>query len=371
MAATWLRSGATTIRPFHVDVPEETLVELRRRVAATLWPGKELVSDRSQGVQLATIQELARYWAAEHDWRACEAKLNALPQFRPRSTNSRSISSTRVAARARVAADHLPRLAWLDHRAARRRRAAHRPDRARRTRGGCVRSRAAVAARVWLLCTADGGRLGSGSYRASLGELMNRLGYTRYVAQGGDQGAAVTDYMAIQAPSGLLGIHLNFLRRPPQEVAAAVFGGGPDPEGLTEEERAAFEPSRPSSGKATSSSRGRRPRRSATRSAIHRSAWRPGSSTTTPIATRRSRARFSMGIPPGSDPRQDPGQHHALLGDTHRSVGGPDLLGGRTRSGPCRGTRAPRRSRSQWRSRSSPMRSSRRRAAGQSGSIPT
>ena len=71
---------------------------------------------------------------------------------------------------------------------------------------------------------------------------MNRLGYTRYVAQGGDQGAAVTDYMAIQAPSGLLGIHLNFLRRPPQEVAAAVFGGAPDPEGLTEEERAAFEP---------------------------------------------------------------------------------------------------------------------------------
>ena len=82
MSVTVLKSGATTIRPFHVDVPEETLVELRRRVAATLWPDKELVSDRSQGVQLATIQELARYWGAEHDWRACEATLNALPQFK-------------------------------------------------------------------------------------------------------------------------------------------------------------------------------------------------------------------------------------------------------------------------------------------------
>ncbi len=82
MAVMAERSGATTIRPFDVNVPEEALAELRRRVTAMQWPGKELVSDRSQGVQLATIQELARYWAAEHNWRACEAKLNALPQFK-------------------------------------------------------------------------------------------------------------------------------------------------------------------------------------------------------------------------------------------------------------------------------------------------
>jgi hypothetical protein len=75
------RSTETTIRPFRVDVPEEDLVELRRRIAATRWPHKELVEDRSQGVQLATIQELERYWATDHDWRKCEEKLNALPQF--------------------------------------------------------------------------------------------------------------------------------------------------------------------------------------------------------------------------------------------------------------------------------------------------
>jgi Epoxide hydrolase N terminus len=82
MAVTAETSGATTIRPFHVQVPQEVLAELRRRVTATLLPGKELVSDRSQGVQLATIQALARYWATDHDWRACETKLNTLPQFK-------------------------------------------------------------------------------------------------------------------------------------------------------------------------------------------------------------------------------------------------------------------------------------------------
>jgi hypothetical protein len=75
-------STETTIRPFRVDVPEEDLGELRRRIAATRWPSKELVEDRSQGVQLATIQELARYWATDYDWRKCETKLNALPQFK-------------------------------------------------------------------------------------------------------------------------------------------------------------------------------------------------------------------------------------------------------------------------------------------------
>ena len=82
MSATTEQSGATAIRPFHVDVPDEALEDLRRRIAATRWPCKELVDDRSQGVQLATIQELARYWATEYDWRRCEARLNALPQFK-------------------------------------------------------------------------------------------------------------------------------------------------------------------------------------------------------------------------------------------------------------------------------------------------
>ena len=140
------------VRPFRVDVPEEDLDDLRRRIAATRWPSKELVEDRSQGVQLATMQELARYWATDYDWRKAEAKLNALPQF---TTEIDGVDihfiHVQVAARGRVAADHDARLARLGHRAARDRRPAHRPDRARRQRRGRVPPRAAVPARLRLL----------------------------------------------------------------------------------------------------------------------------------------------------------------------------------------------------------------------------
>ena len=126
---------ATTIRPFRVEVPEEQLAELRSRLAATRWPSRELVADRSQGVQLATIQALTRYWAAEHDWRACEAKLNALPQFTTEIDGvDHPLHPREVGARGRAADDHDARLARLGHRAARDHRPAHRPDRARRTR---------------------------------------------------------------------------------------------------------------------------------------------------------------------------------------------------------------------------------------------
>ena len=140
---------ATDIRPFHVDIPDEELAELRRRIAATRWPSKELVEDRSQGVQLATMQELARYWATDYDWRKAEAKLNALPQF---TTEIDGVDihfiHVRSSARERVAADHDPRLARLRDRDARLRRPADRPDRARRQRRGCLPSRAALPARV-------------------------------------------------------------------------------------------------------------------------------------------------------------------------------------------------------------------------------
>ena len=165
-----LTSEATAIRPFRVEVPEEELDELRRRIAATRWPTKELVDDRSQGVQLATIQALARYWATDYDWRACEAKLNALPQF---TTEIDGVDihfiHVQVAARGRVAADHDARLARLGHRAARGRRPAHRPDRARRTRRGRVPPRAAVPARLRLLRRADRARLERRPRRAGLG----------------------------------------------------------------------------------------------------------------------------------------------------------------------------------------------------------
>ena len=243
MAIMAEKSSATTTRPFHVDVPKEALVELHRRVAATLWPSKELVSDRSQGVQSATIQALARYWAAEHDWRACEAKLNALPQYKT-EIDGLDIHFIHVKSRHENALPLMITHGWpgsvielLEIIGPLTDPTAH---------GGSAEDAfdLVLPSLPGYGFSAQPKEVGwdPGRTARAWAELMKRLGYTRYVAQGGDQGAAVTDDMAILAPQGLLGIHLNFLRRPPREVAAAVFGGAPDPEGLTEEERAAFEP---------------------------------------------------------------------------------------------------------------------------------
>ena len=158
------------VRPFRIDVPEEDLVDLRRRIAATRWPSKELVEDRSQGVQLATLRELARYWADDYDWRRCEAKLNALPQF---TTEIDGVDvhfiHVKSPSRGRFAADHHARLARLGHRDAGGRRPAHRPHRARRERRGRLRPRAAVPARLRLLRRAEGDRLGPRPDGAGLG----------------------------------------------------------------------------------------------------------------------------------------------------------------------------------------------------------
>jgi hypothetical protein len=149
---SYVLSVETEIRPFRVDMPDEAIADLRRRIAATRWTSRELVADRSQGVQLATIQELARYWATDYDWRGFEARLNALPQFKTEIDGvGRPLHPRQVAARRRDAADHHARLAGLDHRAARGHRPAHRPGRARRLGRGRVRPGAAVAARLRLL----------------------------------------------------------------------------------------------------------------------------------------------------------------------------------------------------------------------------
>jgi pimeloyl-ACP methyl ester carboxylesterase len=236
---------ATAIRPFQIDVQEDRLDELRRRVDATCWPARELVDDPSQGVQLDTIRALARFWTRDYDWRLCEARLNALPHF---MTEIDGVDIHFIHAKS-PDEDPLPLI--ITH--------------------GWPGSVIELLEVVGPLTdpTAHGGEAGDafdlvlpslpgygfsgqpaevgwdpGRVAQAWAELMNRLGYTRYVAQGGDVGAAVTDTMAIQAPEGLAGIHLNFLRRPPPEVAAAIFGDGPAPEELTDEERAAFEPFR-------------------------------------------------------------------------------------------------------------------------------
>jgi pimeloyl-ACP methyl ester carboxylesterase len=213
-----------------VEVPEEDLVELRRRIAAARWPSRELVTDRSQGVQLATIQALARYWATDYDWRACEARLNALPQF---TTNIDGVEIHFVHAKS-PHPDALPLVmthGWpgsvielLEVVGPLTDPTAH---------GGA----AADAFDLVLPSLPGYGFSGQpaevgwdpGRVARAWAELMRRLGYGRYVAQGGDVGASVTDAMGRQAPEGLAGIHTNLL------VTALA---GPQPAD-TEQERAA------------------------------------------------------------------------------------------------------------------------------------
>ncbi len=218
------------VRPFRVDMPDEAIADLRRRIAATRWPSRELVADRSQGVQLATIQELARYWATDYDWRACEARLNALPQFKT-EIDGVDIHFIHVRSRHENALPLIMTHGWpgsvielLETVGPLTDPTAH---------GG----RAEDAFHLVLPSipgygfSAEPTEIGwySGRVAQAWAELMHRLGYTRYVAQGGDQGASVTDAMGRQAPEGLIGIHTNLL------VPAL---GGPEP-AESEEERAA------------------------------------------------------------------------------------------------------------------------------------
>jgi pimeloyl-ACP methyl ester carboxylesterase len=202
----------TEIHPFKVDIPEDELADLRRRITATRWPSKELVGDRSQGVQLATIQELARYWATDYDWRRCEARLNALPQFKT-EIDGVDIHFIHVKS---PHADALPLImthGWpgsiiellevvgpLTDPAAQGGSAEDAFDLVLPSLPGYGFSGEPTEV-GW-----DPGRVG-----LAWAELMHRLGYTRYVAQGGDVGAVVTDAMGRQAPEGLVGIHTNLL----------------------------------------------------------------------------------------------------------------------------------------------------------------
>jgi pimeloyl-ACP methyl ester carboxylesterase len=226
-------SSETEIHPFRVGMPDDAITDLRRRITATRRPSRELVADRSQGVQLATIQELSRYWATEYDWRRCEAQLNALPQFMT-GIDGVDIHFIHVTS---PHAEALPLI--MTH--------------------GWPGSVIELLGSVGPLTdpTAHGGSAedafhlvlpslpgyGFSGEPAEIGwnvgriaqawaELMRRLGYSRYVAQGGDVGASVTDAMGRQGPEGLAGIHMNLL--------VTALGGGPMPAD-TEQERAALE----------------------------------------------------------------------------------------------------------------------------------
>ncbi len=203
---------ATEIRPFHVEIPDEALDDLRRRIDAIRWPSGELVPDRSQGVQLATIQALTRYWATDYDWRKAEGKLNALPQFTT-EIDGAEIHFIHVKSEHENALPLIMTHGWpgsvvelIDSVGPLTDPTAH---------GGSAED----AFHLVLPSLPGYGFSGEpvelgwdlGRTARAWAELMRRLGYTRYVAQGGDVGAGVTDAMGRQAPEGLIGIHTNLL----------------------------------------------------------------------------------------------------------------------------------------------------------------
>src|SRR6476469_7724277 len=205
--------GTTTdIRPFQIEVAQEDLDDLRRRIAETRWPSKELVTDRSQGVQLKTLKELARYWANNYDWRKAEAKLNALPQFTT-EIDGVDVHFIHVKSAHENALPLIMTHGWpgsvielLETTGPLTDPTAH---------GGQAEDafHLVLPSLPGYGFSAEPSDLGwnVGRVAQAWAELMQRLGYSRYVAQGGDVGAAVTDTMGRQAPTGLLGIHMNLL----------------------------------------------------------------------------------------------------------------------------------------------------------------
>jgi pimeloyl-ACP methyl ester carboxylesterase len=232
----------TAIRPLHVNVPEAELTELRRRINATRWPDRETVPDQTQGVQLVTTQALARYWATEYDWRKCEARLNALPQFiteidgldihfihaRSKHPNALPVIVTHGWPGSIV--EQLKIIDPLTNPTAHGGSASDAFDVVVPSMPGYGYSGKPTApgwdpvriARAWVV-------------------LMKRLGYTRFVAQGGDWGAVVVDMMGVQAPPELLGIHTNMPGIFPVEIDQAAFSGLPAPSGLSADEKVAYE----------------------------------------------------------------------------------------------------------------------------------
>jgi pimeloyl-ACP methyl ester carboxylesterase len=230
------------IRPFRINVPEAELTELRRRINATRWPDRETVTDATQGVQLATMRNLAQYWGKEYDWRRCETQLNALPQFiteidgldihfiHVRSKHENALPLIVTHGWPGSVVEQLKIVDPLTNPTAHGASASDAFDVVIPSMPGYGYSGKPTTpgwgvdriARAWDL-------------------LMKRLGYTRYVAQGGDWGAVVVDQMGVQAPSGLLGIHTNMPGVFPADVDAAAFSGAPAPASLSADEKLAYE----------------------------------------------------------------------------------------------------------------------------------
>ena len=220
-----LAADDNTIRPFKINVPEEQLVDLRRRIAATRWPDQETVTDQSQGVQLAKIQELVRYWGTDYDWRKVEAKLNALPQF-VTTIDGVDIHFIHVRSRHKNALPLIVTHGWPGSVIEQLKIIGPLTDPT--AYGGSADDAFDVVIPSLPGYGFSGKPTGTGwdpdHIARAWAELMKRLGYTRYVAQGGDWGAPISSAMARQTAPGLLGIHINLPATVPPEVAAALAG---------------------------------------------------------------------------------------------------------------------------------------------------
>jgi pimeloyl-ACP methyl ester carboxylesterase len=233
---------AIDIRPFDVDIPDEALEDLRRRIAATNWPEQETVADESQGVPLAMVQKLARYWMTDYDWRTCEASLNALPQFIT-EIDGLDIHFIHVRSKHEDALPLIVNHGWPGSIIEQLKIIERLADPT--AHGGSAADAFHVVIPSMPGYGFSGKPTSTGWGPERMGrawaQLMERLGYGRYAAQGGDWGAFVVDQMGLQAPEGLLAIHTNMPATVPPEVDKASLAGEPPPAGLSAEERRAYE----------------------------------------------------------------------------------------------------------------------------------
>jgi pimeloyl-ACP methyl ester carboxylesterase len=232
----------TSIRPFHVSIPDADVADLRRRVAATKWPERELVTDATQGVQLATTQKLAQYWAANYDWRKVEARLNALPQFIT-TIDGLDIHFIHVRSKHKNALPVIVTHGWPGSIIEQLKIIAPLSD-PTAYYGGTADDAFDVVVPSLPGYGFSGKPTAPGWDPERIAgawiELMKRLGYTRYVAQGGDWGNCVTELMALKTPPGLLGIATNMAATVPADIDKAAFSGAPPPAGLGADELRAY-----------------------------------------------------------------------------------------------------------------------------------